>query len=148
MPLTDSPDIEDNLESLTSEPRQKIRWARWFLAFAVLLTFFMLTVRLAQQSKTFRGRGAVRGFVVDPSGNPVENAEIFVSGVEAWVNCGQDGSFVFEDIPAGQYTVMVVVTPGPVDSEISIPVEIAAGEKLNLGTITFDLPAVQSPGGN
>ncbi len=150
MSLSDSPEIQgySQEKSFSENPRIRGRNSlRWFLAVVmVLLAGAMLMLWADQQDFSF-GHAAVYGVVVDPAGQPVPDAEIFISGVDAWVGSSEDGSFVFDRVPAGDRVVVVVVTPGPANSEVSIPVELPAGGSIDLGNIIFGLPG-SSPGGS
>ncbi len=151
MSLSDSPEIQgySQEKNFSKEPRGSGRnGLRLFLAAVmVLLAGFMLMLWFGQQDLSF-GHAAVYGIVVDPAGQPVPDAEIFISGVDSWVGSRQDGSFAFERVPAGEHVVVVVVTPGPANSEVSIPVDLSAGDSVDLGTIIFGLPASSSSGGS
>jgi len=61
--------------------------------------------------------GTIGGVVLDADGAAVANAQVVVQGVEhrrgqrpymARANSGEDGSFTFNDVPAGRYIVMAM----------------------------------------
>jgi hypothetical protein len=150
MSLSDSPEIQgySQEKSFTRKPRRTGRNSlRLFLAVVMVLLAGLLLVLWVDQQDFRFGHAAVFGVVVDPAGQPVPDAEIFISGVDSWVGSSEDGSFVFDRVPAGEHVVVVVVTPGPVNSEVLIPVDLSAGESVDLGTIIFGLPASPSSGG-
>jgi protocatechuate 3,4-dioxygenase beta subunit len=60
--------------------------------------------------------GRISGRVLDPEGDPVSNAQVQLQldpnqaerrtdGVNGWMNTGDDGTFAFDNLPAGTFTV-------------------------------------------
>lgn len=65
----------------------------------------------------------VGGVVRDPEGEPVKNAWVVLSGV-GWAASDTNGRFIFNRVPAGDYTVMA---RGPDGSEASAELSVPGG---------------------
>lgn len=150
MPLTQSPElggtVQEDKQAVEPE-RAKPRGVRILLIVMILVFAALSAVQFWMESDVLQAKGSVSGVVVDPAGNPVPAAQIFVSGVESREAVDQDGSFEFQGIPAGAREVVVVVTPGPANSEVIIPVEISGGDLIDLGRIVFSASTESSHGG-
>ena len=106
-----------------------------FLKFAYLAAFcfavgFMSPSLSRAQSST---RGSVTGALIGPDGNPVADAPVALSAIDApqrKVTSGPDGAFAFTELVSGTYSVKVVA-PGFAPFEAS-SVAVAVGRTNHL----------------
>ncbi len=95
---------------------------------------------VAMQGQTFRG--AINGTVSDPSGAVVADAKVAITnpatGIAQSTVTTSDGQFSFQDLPLGQYTIIVTASgfpPATIDkiavtagSVYTLPVKLKLGE--------------------
>src|SRR5262245_89687 len=141
MSLADSPKLEYDPSGRPPEVRPP--WLKRYgprLILIVLIVIFggLTIVGLIRQIALANPQGTLVGQVVDPQGQPLPLAQIFVSGVEQWVNTDSTGRFELNAIPAGEHEVIIVVNPTTFDpsaAESIVPVsrviQITAGQTLD-----------------
>ncbi|HTA46549.1 MAG TPA: carboxypeptidase-like regulatory domain-containing protein [Bryobacteraceae bacterium] len=77
--------------------------------------------------------GSIRGRVIGLDGNPAANVKVILNLFPVTTKTGIDGSFAFENVPAGRYSLMAQAGPVPtyfpaaVDPALAEPVRLAAG---------------------
>jgi hypothetical protein len=59
----------------------------------------------AQQRPEPAGPGTIVGVVVDPLGNPLEGADVYIVELQKHRTVGADGRFRFDSIPDGEYII-------------------------------------------
>jgi len=100
----------------------------------VLLLIFYLPTLYAQDAST----GALRGNVSDASGARVAGAEVRLinaqTGVERVTATAQEGSFVFEMLPPGEYALQISAPAMATLRRYGIQVEVGGAVELH----TFD----------
>ena len=81
----------------------------------ILAVLFVLSFELPATAQTFRG--AINGTVTDPSGAVVANAQVTATdkatGIDHSTVATSDGQFAFQDLPLGNYKVMVTASGFP-----------------------------------
>lgn len=75
--------------------------AGWRSAFALMAMLLSAQVLPAQD----RAAGSLRGTVVDETGRPIENADVFVEQLKQRTRTTADGRFAFINLKQGKYTV-------------------------------------------
>lgn len=115
----------------------------------------------AEVKITLPATAELRGRVRDSNGKPVKKATVSLSGGTQWtsVNAADDGSFVIEHAPPGEYRVIarqgwdLIRTPGTRDDDPQgVKVSLAAGAKEKIELVVEDLSGtitgtVQAEGG-
>lgn len=71
----------------------------------MIIQRFALIAFLCCSSMAFAQHGTVRGFVLDPQGNPIINAPILLEGTEFRIETNDHGYFFLAKIPPGTYTL-------------------------------------------
>jgi len=103
-------------------------------SYAVVSLLFLLFL-LPGSSVAQTGRGVITGSVVDSSGANLSGAEIRLNPLGASSVTNGQGLFIFQDIPAGKYTVAVsYVGFKPKQQEL----DLASGQTTNL-KLTMDV---------
>jgi len=75
--------------------------------------------------------GSIRGRVMDDQGSPVASAEVTITSVSSSTVSGPDGSFEFNSVPAGIYTLEFAcddyaeTASGPVEVKPNVTTEVA-----------------------
>src|SRR5437899_5454320 len=81
----------------------------------VLAILVVLCVAVGVNAQTFRG--AINGTVTDPSGAVVPGAQVkatnIATGIEYSSVTTSDGQFAFQDLPLGDYKIVVTATGFP-----------------------------------
>src|SRR5882724_10833466 len=82
----------------------------------IVAMLFVLSVGLPAMAQTFRG--AINGTVTDPSGAVVPGAQVKAvnkaTGIEHATLSTSDGQFAFQDLPVGEYSVVIAAQGFPV----------------------------------
>src|SRR5882757_2515153 len=82
----------------------------------IVAMLFVLSVGLPATAQTFRG--AINGTVTDPSGAVVPGAQVKAvnkaTGIEHATLSTSDGQFAFQDLPVGEYSVVIAAQGFPV----------------------------------
>jgi hypothetical protein len=76
--------------------------------------------------------GGIEGRIVDVSGQPIAGARVQVQGTEFVTQTSEEGSFLLEALPPGEYW-LVVEAAG--QGGLRVPLEVAAGEMLSAGDL-------------
>ncbi len=97
--------------------------------FITLFTFILSVTVLYGQS------GSIKGKVVTTSGNPVENANVLISGSNNGTTTDNNGNYVLQNISKGTYTLKVS-SIGFKPDEINI--QIKNGDVYNVKTIVLE----------
>src|SRR5450755_4390631 len=81
----------------------------------IVAMLFVLSVGLPAMAQTFRG--AINGTVTDPSGAVVPGAQVKAvnkaTGIEHATLSTSDGQFAFQDLPVGEYSVVIAAQGFP-----------------------------------
>jgi len=113
-----------------------------FAVLSLLVTTLVTTSPLLAQGDT-TGTAAVAGTVVDPSGNPIQQATVAVknqaSGAVRSATTATDGHFTVGSLPAGMYSVDVAANGFSVDSRTGV--RLASGVTVTL-PITMQVASV------
>ena len=84
--------------------------------------FLLVSIGSAQE------RGSVRGLVKSDAGQALENATVVISGPVLPMGreylTGKDGSFIFQALPPGKYT-LIVTHPEMIDFTAEVIVAVA-----------------------
>ena len=72
------------------------------------------------------GMGIVNGYVKDSYGNPAEDAEVVLAGIDRTVSTDENGYFSFGEIAAGEYSVSVAKEQ--YDDSVPVQLTVTAGE--------------------
>jgi hypothetical protein len=147
MSISDSPKLE--YDASGKPPETQASWLKRHglraLLISLIVIFTGLTLfGLVREKDVINNQGTLIGQVVDPQGQPLSTAQIFVSGVEAWTTSDREGRFRLEAIPAGEHEVTIVVNPTTFDSttdELIEPVShilhIPTGQTVDAGVIVY-----------
>ena len=101
---------------------------------AWILFIFILSSLLGQNF-------SIKGIVVDEKGQAISGANIYLKEIKLGCTSLKDGSFLFKNIPLGQYTLVFSVI-GYKEYVIEIDQEIPAAQ--DLGTIQLDAVPLKS----
>jgi hypothetical protein len=116
-------------------------WTRIVLAVLGLVIIVNLTILILRQSQSAppapTGSATILGQVVNPAGTPVFDAFIYIEGMVEYARTRDDGSFVIEEVPAGNVELVIGVTPDPPQF---YPLQISEGEVLSLGRVEYVSP--------
>jgi len=95
----------------------------------ILFTWLMLFLSYF----TFGQSSGIKGVVATQDGNPATGAYVSVSGLNNSIQTNEDGTFVFENIKAGNYQLIIVMEG--YENYFSDEFEIKSNEIKDLGTI-------------
>ncbi|MGQ0601619.1 MAG: carboxypeptidase-like regulatory domain-containing protein [Anaerolineales bacterium] len=147
MTISDSPKLE--YDASGRPPEIKPPWLKRYGLRASLIALIMIFTGLTlfglvREKDVINNQGTLIGQVVDPQGQPLPTAQIFVSGVETWTTSDDAGRFRLEAIPAGEHEVTIVVNPTTFDSTTDEPIEpvsqllhIPTGQTIDAGVIVY-----------
>lgn len=116
---------------------------------AVLALAVLGTLNLAAQSIS----GDITGFVADPSGSGIANAEVTAenqeTGVKSTTTSGSDGTFLFRNLSVGLYTVSASApnfAPASVrDLQVQLNKRVAANLTLQVGSASTTVEVTGAP---
>src|SRR5262245_21016312 len=80
----------------------------------VVLILQLIVVAIAVAGEV----AAVRGVVLDTTGNPISGAKVTLGSRED--TTGDDGVFFFDSVPLGQYEIVVAGTREPVTKSVTV----------------------------
>lgn len=135
MPLENSPSIEiyeQGIPEKTPDPsvkHKRIKIIAVILLVSVLVLGF-LSFSSSQAWTILAGKGTVTGKVVEGNGQPVL-AEMVILKSKLQNNTLADGTFRFENVPAGDQVLVVGYQGQAVEVRVDIPV----GGSVDVGTI-------------
>lgn len=141
-----SPSLEEYKDGI---PRQKKErpWLKWVLrglmvVFAIVsLVSFSLLYTSSNEGMATLGRGSISGSVLDENGQPLKG-KVFVQKTDREYTLAEDGSFQIGSVPAGVRS-LIIVNNGAAKE---IPVNVVAGQSLNLGELRFERVTPEPPG--
>jgi outer membrane receptor for ferrienterochelin and colicins len=81
------------------------------------------------------------GRIIDHASNPIVGANIYLQGTVLGAASDEQGKFQIVDVPAGEFQLRITVIGF---KQVTIPVHLAAGQQLELGTITLADVALSS----
>ena len=119
------------------------------------LAAFVLAIVLAAASVEAQSdRGTIRGTVVDPNGAVIANAKVSVAGIENGevrdTVTGDEGIYVFPELKAGIYRVMVEAPGFSRTTVDNVKVDVQGIQtlevKLQIGEVTGEVVTVQGEG--
>ena len=129
----------------------RYRVSFFFVAFVLLATLFSMLLQAHAQVVG----GTIAGYVTDPSGAAVANAEVVVhndeTGTERRLHTAPDGRFAAPSIPVGSYTITVRATGFADGRRTGIPLSVGQAQEvpltLSLGSVgqsvtVADLPPI------
>lgn len=146
MPLEQAPNLEEinaslpQPESPPPAPAAPKKWLRWAL---LALTLLLLAANFFWNSNAtaaLRGRGGVRGRVVNEAGHPLLG-EALILGTNLSATLDENGGFELQNVPAGPQSLIILDAYSGYEARV----EIRAGETVEVGEIHFQVTA--EPGG-
>jgi hypothetical protein len=136
MPLENSPSLDDFSKGLLEEsttPTSK-KSATRILIYSLLGLFCALGIASLLKSNTFvqtTNYGSVSGYIVNTFDQPV-SAEVFIPSLDKTCTADNNGYFILENIPAGEYSL--IIGYNYVGNEY--PISIAPGTNITLGELS------------
>ena len=137
MPFEKPPSLDDFTNIIPEAPKQITPLQKRIRLAVVGVGVFVLILGLLNLWKSdltapLRGTGTIQGMVVDMNGKPFQG-DIIVEGTRLATKSKPDGSFILNNIPAGNQ--LIVVADGFSGREF--PAIIQPGQVTNLGTVQF-----------
>jgi Carboxypeptidase regulatory-like domain len=141
MKLSDSPSLQEYKEGIPERPREPgsrkktLRLVFLFLLVVVLAFLFVMFFQ-SNLGSLLTGKGTLSGRVIDQNGRPLI-AQVYVVGTSRPVITAADGSFTYNNVPAGDH-YLVVSYKGTV---VEYTIQVQARATVLLGDLTFTVPA-------
>jgi hypothetical protein len=137
MNLSNSPSLNDYKNGIPDQQRYSSSHRKIFRIILMGLLVLLAGMSLYYYMKSdaaalLTGKGSFSGLVLDEQGKPL-NAQLSVMGVDRLVQAGIDGSFLYENVPAGKRNLVIIYNGTA--SEYSVQVQ--AGKIVNLGQVVF-----------
>jgi hypothetical protein len=135
--LSSSPSLNEYKNGIPNKPRDpsaRRRIFRFILLGLLVIAVGMILSDFLQSDAAalLAGKGSLTGQAVDSQGNAL-NVTVFVMGVDRPVQVGADGSFKYENIPAGQRSLVLTYN----GTAAEYPVQVQAGTTVNVGQLIF-----------
>ena len=137
MNLSNSPSLNEYKNGIPDKPSDPSVRGRGFRI--ILLGLLVIVAGLAffyflrsDAAALLAGRGSLTGQVVDKQGNAL-SVQVFVMGVDRPVQSGPDGSFKYDNIPAGERSLVIAYN----GTAAEYSVRVQAGTTVDVGQVVF-----------
>jgi hypothetical protein len=100
----------------------------------ILILFIVTLLTLAFPNALAQSAGSLRGQILDPSGAVVPGAAVTLTQgpTVLTVQSGSDGAYLFKGVPAGSYTVGVIVPGFAAFSRTNVVISAGQARQLNV----------------